>query len=213
MTSSLIFIRNLKQKGHKGQAISFTDKCSPPEVFLGKGVLKICSKFTGEHPYQSAISINLLCYTWHGCSPVICCIFSKHLFLRTLLQGCFYVEDNIYPDFLGIFNLLTNIQTVTPHLLRHSGFRHNCKVIFVNFFQTFKFLMRIKLPAKSTKTLQVFHQLRWKLQTISRHLNCHFSVFTYEILQNFQFQLKKRQGQYQCASIILHMEPLLDRDF
>ena len=21
-----------------------------PEVFLGKGVLKICSKFTGEHP-------------------------------------------------------------------------------------------------------------------------------------------------------------------
>ena len=22
----------------------------PPEVFLGKGVLKICIKFTGEHP-------------------------------------------------------------------------------------------------------------------------------------------------------------------
>ena len=25
-------------------------RSSPPEVFLGKGVLKICSKFTGEHP-------------------------------------------------------------------------------------------------------------------------------------------------------------------
>ena len=25
-------------------------KSSHPEVFLGKGVLKICSKFTGEHP-------------------------------------------------------------------------------------------------------------------------------------------------------------------
>ena len=30
-----------------------------PEVYLGKGVLKICSKFTGEHPYGSVISINL----------------------------------------------------------------------------------------------------------------------------------------------------------
>ena len=36
-------------------------KCrsSPPEVFLEKVVLKICSKFTGEHPYRSAISIKL----------------------------------------------------------------------------------------------------------------------------------------------------------
>ena len=31
------------------------------EVFLGKGVLKICSKFTGEHPHRSVISIKLLC--------------------------------------------------------------------------------------------------------------------------------------------------------
>ena len=31
------------------------------EVFLGKGVLKICSKFTGEHPCRSVISIKLLC--------------------------------------------------------------------------------------------------------------------------------------------------------
>ena len=31
-----------------------------PEVFLEKGVLKLCSKFTGEHPCRSVISINLL---------------------------------------------------------------------------------------------------------------------------------------------------------
>ena len=30
----------------------------PPEMFLGKGILKICRKFT-EHPYRSAISIKL----------------------------------------------------------------------------------------------------------------------------------------------------------
>ena len=37
------------------------------EVFLRKGVLEICSKFTGEHPCQSSISIKLL---RHECSPV-----------------------------------------------------------------------------------------------------------------------------------------------
>ena len=32
---------------------------SPPELFLGKSVVKICCKFLGEHPYQSAIPIKL----------------------------------------------------------------------------------------------------------------------------------------------------------
>ena len=31
----------------------------PPEVYLGQGVLKICSKFTGEHPCQSVTSFAL----------------------------------------------------------------------------------------------------------------------------------------------------------
>ena len=35
-------------------------RSSRPEVFLGKDVLKICSKFTGEHPCRSVISIKLL---------------------------------------------------------------------------------------------------------------------------------------------------------
>ena len=37
-------------------------------MFLGNGVLKICSKFTGEHPCQSVISIEIA--FWHVCSPV-----------------------------------------------------------------------------------------------------------------------------------------------
>ena len=45
------------------------------EMFLGKGVLKICSKSTAEHPCRSVISIKLLCNVieitlQHGCSPV-----------------------------------------------------------------------------------------------------------------------------------------------
>ena len=35
-------------------------RSSRPEVFLWRGVLKIWSKFTGEHPCQSAICATLL---------------------------------------------------------------------------------------------------------------------------------------------------------
>ena len=50
-------------------------RSSHPEVFLEKVVLKICSKFTGEHPCRSVISIKLLCNfveitVRHECSPV-----------------------------------------------------------------------------------------------------------------------------------------------
>ena len=48
---------------------------SLPEVFLRKGVPKICSKFPREHPGRSVILIRLLCKfititLRHGCSPV-----------------------------------------------------------------------------------------------------------------------------------------------
>ena len=44
-------------------------------MFLAKGVLKICSKFTGEHPCRSVILIEMQSnFTEialrHGCSPV-----------------------------------------------------------------------------------------------------------------------------------------------
>ena len=69
---------------------------SCPEVFLGKGVLKIFSKFTGENPCRKVISIKLLCnFTeiaiWHGCSPVnllhiFRTPFSKNTFGQLLLE-------------------------------------------------------------------------------------------------------------------------------
>ena len=51
------------------------DRSSRSEVFLGKGVLKIFSKFTREHPCRSTISIKLQSNfieiaLRHGCSPV-----------------------------------------------------------------------------------------------------------------------------------------------
>ena len=62
---------------------------SPPEEFLEKGVLKICSKFTGEHQCQSMISIKLLCSfieitLCHGYSPVnLLHIFSTFFIKKT----------------------------------------------------------------------------------------------------------------------------------
>ena len=51
----------------------FQCRSNPPKVFLLKGVLKVCSKFIGEHPCRSAISIKLYSFIGiklrHGCSP------------------------------------------------------------------------------------------------------------------------------------------------
>ena len=52
-----------------------TSRSSHPEVFLERAVLKMYSKFTGEHPCRSAISIMLFCNfieitLRHGCYPV-----------------------------------------------------------------------------------------------------------------------------------------------
>ena len=53
----------------------WSGRSSHRETFLGKGVLEICSNFTGEHPCRSLISIKLFCNfikitLRHGCFPV-----------------------------------------------------------------------------------------------------------------------------------------------
>ena len=76
-------------------AAKYEYRSSHPEVFLRKGVLEICCKFTGEHPYQSVISIKLLCNfievaLWHGCFPVnLLHILRTPFIKRTPLGGCF----------------------------------------------------------------------------------------------------------------------------
>ena len=67
-------------------------KSSHPEVFLGKGVLKICSNFTAEYPCLSVISIKLLCNSIeialrHGYSPVNLLQIFKTPFLKNTSEG------------------------------------------------------------------------------------------------------------------------------
>ena len=67
-------------------------RSNPLELFLGKGLLKICSKFTEEHPCRSVISIKSLCNfleitLQHGCSSVNLLHISRTLFLKNTFAG------------------------------------------------------------------------------------------------------------------------------
>ena len=53
-TASVIWETTLPE-GHLQMKLVRNYGSSPPEMFLSKGILKICSKFTGEHPWWSVI--------------------------------------------------------------------------------------------------------------------------------------------------------------
>ena len=81
-------------------------RSSHPEVFLGKGVLIICGKFTGEHPCWSAIWIKLQITFRHGCSPVnLLHIFRTPFVKNTSRRLLLNVSD---------FNYFQNKTTVFP---------------------------------------------------------------------------------------------------
>ena len=79
------------------------------ELFSRRCVLKICSKFTGEHPCRSSISIRLLCNFIevthrHGCCPVNL----QHIFRTPLLKN---TSGRLLLNFWGSINILLQI----PH--------------------------------------------------------------------------------------------------
>ena len=60
-------------------------------MFLGKGVLKMGSKFTGEDLCRSVISIKLL-----GCYPEnLMHVFSEHLFLKNTSERLLLILNNL----------------------------------------------------------------------------------------------------------------------
>ena len=78
-------------------------RSSPGEVFLAKGALKICSKFTGEHPCQSVTSIKsqsnfIEIIFWDGCSPVnLLHIFSAPFLKNTSGGLLLKIETSHFP--------------------------------------------------------------------------------------------------------------------
>ena len=76
-------------------------RTSRPEVFLRKGVLKICCKFTGEYPCRSTISIklqrNIIEITLpHGCFPVNLMHIFRTPFLKNTLGWLPLAVNGIY---------------------------------------------------------------------------------------------------------------------
>ena len=84
-------------------------RSSRPEVFLGKGVLKICSKVTGEHLCRSVILIKLL---WnfieialrHGCSPVNLLHIFRNPFPKNTSGWLLLTFEN-YPELRSSFKI------------------------------------------------------------------------------------------------------------
>ena len=64
---------------------------SSPEVFLIQGVLKICSKFTEEHPCPSCLANLLKSPFGMSVLLLICCIFSECLFIGTAMESCYQI--------------------------------------------------------------------------------------------------------------------------
>ena len=72
--------------------MQFTEGSNRPKALLGKGVLKICSKLTGEHLFRKAILTKLQSSfiettLRHGCSNVILLHIFKILFPENTSGG------------------------------------------------------------------------------------------------------------------------------
>ena len=87
-----------KQKARKNCdliQILFIEKSSSPEVFLGKGVLKICSMFKGEHLCRSVISVKLLWFSPVNLLYIFRTPFYKNTYGRLLLHWAKYTAMHL----------------------------------------------------------------------------------------------------------------------
>ena len=96
----------------------FLFRSSSLEVFLRKGVLKICSKFAEEHTCRR-----------HGYSPVNCCIFLEHIFIRAYWSAAsaFYWKSHFDCLYFRC-SLLTSKDTFIKKKLRKSSLINECVV-------------------------------------------------------------------------------------
>ena len=91
---------------------NFLFRSSCPDMFLGKGVLEILSKFTKEHPCRSVISV-----IWHTIYMIIywnstlvwvfsckhAAYFQNTFLLRTTLDGWFCLLHSTPQMIIGIY--------------------------------------------------------------------------------------------------------------
>ena len=105
-------------------------RSSRPEVFLRKSVLKICSKFTGEHPWRSVISITLLCNfieitLWHGCSPVNLMHIFRTTFPKNTSEWLLLELLSLWALFCANFRTLQKSTNIARHKASFSSWYLN----------------------------------------------------------------------------------------
>ena len=109
--------------GHLELIFSYI-RSSHSELFLGKGVLKISNKFTGEHPCRSAISIKLQSNfieiaLRHGCSPENLLHIFRTPFLKNT-SGWPHLLSQISKDEYSRMNTVINKPDENPNNLLRS---------------------------------------------------------------------------------------------
>ena len=91
-------------------------RSSLPEVFFGKGVMKLCNKFTGEFPYRGVISIKLLrnfieIALRYGCYPVnLLHIFRTSFYKNTSGRLLLSTKEN--HNILQLDSFMTNVPVI-----------------------------------------------------------------------------------------------------
>ena len=114
-----------------------------------KIVLKICSKFTRDHPCRSVISIKMLCNflentLWHGWSPVNLLHIFKTLFYNNTFGIIYFIAGtsfNIMPNLQRGVKCITLVETKDSSWLKQflhsfhnilSGISFNAKKAYAN---------------------------------------------------------------------------------
>ena len=134
---------------------------SHPVVFLGKGVLKIYSKFIGEHPCRSMISHFKYDITLrHGCSPInllqIACRtpFPKNTSGRLLL---WHADGHVYfPWYSSFISLFRQHVTARSKLENLSNYFKVFSIWFFN-FDNRKWI--INLNTEQENSVSIYHYL------------------------------------------------------
>ena len=121
-------------------------RSSPPEVFLGKVVLKIYCKYGGEHSYWSVISIKLQIAFRHECS----------INLLHILRTPFY--ENIYEGLLLIGDLLNSFYSNAVKHWKIQEFKDTNFLAGSIFYPAVKVIMKFHLTRVPTIRNKFIHK-------------------------------------------------------
>ena len=130
------------------------NRSSSPEVLVGRSVLKIWRKLTGEYPWRSVISINLLCNfievtLQHGCSPVN----FLHHFVESSLLGMWFSETWVLLSIISKWHVATScsLQLLYHLILLKHFFQYISPGFYVgDSFATLQFMVFLQNKHKTS---------------------------------------------------------------